>query len=423
MSFMASALKRNKDLTLPSVEAGLGTLNITKDPPKSVYTRKIDKVGENMDIVEMIDASSDRNSQGINLYARGVNPMVTVSYANYGNNGGMQSINRSGKAQASLPYKVMDNGAFRPPLISPQELLPLSRQPRLVTQALTNPSAVNYTKKVLCPESSQMRQVKNETLQRANIRPSAVYNIERSVQDVKPENFVVESPIKISGYSGTKTIDNQTARHLNMTRGLKEDVRIVVATTNPGTFTKSKKIDATIQTDRYLQNTNVKAINTNPKLKGDKNKYVRNHVDLKKNVPVHNVTSNPRKNIDKNKYCLENVNLSRNIPEYNVVSNPRRNIDKNKYTADNIELSRNVPQYTLISNPGGAMGMGSDVYSNTSRSSKLKPKIKAECPEPTQVHTRGMMLGDVRKNEEVKINQGECKRRKDIYSMQVSRYS
>ena len=78
----------------------------------------------------------------IQQFPRGVNPMVSVNYGNSGTNGG-QFTSRPGttgtgqinlgRGQAYLPYRVNREGAFRPPIIPPQDLLPLSRQPRLPT--------------------------------------------------------------------------------------------------------------------------------------------------------------------------------------------------------------------------------------------------------------------------------------------------
>ena len=124
-------------VTLPSVETWGTNMNILRDPPKSIVTRKIDKVGEDSAITEMIDESGNRACEAINVYARGVNPMVSVSYSNYGNNGGggmagsltglSDSFTRlSGAvngAQASLPYKPMNGGAFRPPVRTQEETI------------------------------------------------------------------------------------------------------------------------------------------------------------------------------------------------------------------------------------------------------------------------------------------------------------
>ena len=49
-------------VTLPSVETWGTNMNILKDPPKSIMTRKIDKVGDTSSITEMIDQSGNRAS-------------------------------------------------------------------------------------------------------------------------------------------------------------------------------------------------------------------------------------------------------------------------------------------------------------------------------------------------------------------------
>lgn len=292
MSISFSALKTHKDLTLPSIEMWGTNMNILKDPPKSITTRKIDKVGQDSKITEMIDAAGDRACEAINVYARGVNPSVSVSYTNYGNNGGGSAINRSGQTNASLPYKVNEGGAFRPPVVSPRELLPLSRQPRLVTQAITNPEAINYAKRAMCPDPNSMREVRKLTLEKNNIRPTARYQIERQVQDINPENSIIENPINISGYSGVRTMDVTQTQEQKPGRQI-GDVTYKVITTNPGTLDKSRKIETVMHTDKYLQDLRVKAVTTNPGRKGDGKKYVNKTIELVKNVPTHNATTNP----------------------------------------------------------------------------------------------------------------------------------
>lgn len=290
-----SALRTHKDLTLPSVESWGTNMNIVKDPPKSIYTRKIDKVGQDSKITEMIDGSGDRVCEAINVYARGVNPMVNVSYSNYANNGGGNALTRAGQAMSSLPYKVGDAGAFRPPIINPRDLLPLSRQPRLVTQAITNPQAINYTKRALCPTPDKMKQIRKVTLENNAIRPTAIYKSSKMVKDINPSQYIVEDPINISGYSGVRTQAHRAnLQHRKPVHEIKERTYKVV-TTNPYSDTKSKKVEAVMDTDKYLKDVRYKAVTTNPGRKGDGKKYVNKEMELKKNVPVYNAISNPGK--------------------------------------------------------------------------------------------------------------------------------
>ena len=137
---------KQEHTTLPSVEMWGTNMNILKDPPKALFTRRIDKVGSTQEITRMIgEDSGDRICEMIKVYPRGINPMVSVSYSNYGTNGGQnrqttnagtwgsnKSCNDGRSAylgQAKLPIPLMDNGSFRPPVLRQEDLLPLSRLP------------------------------------------------------------------------------------------------------------------------------------------------------------------------------------------------------------------------------------------------------------------------------------------------------
>ena len=100
---------------------------------------------------EWIDSpeTGDRICEVIKPYARGVNPMVSVMYRGHGGSMGGVVQDRSGVVgtgqsplttvgSGKLPYRVARDGAFRPPVIPPQQLLPLSRQPRNATSCATN---------------------------------------------------------------------------------------------------------------------------------------------------------------------------------------------------------------------------------------------------------------------------------------------
>ena len=54
---MAIQYPKLEKLTLPSVEGFNGSLNILRDPPKSVFTKRIDKVFQNNNFNDLIDFS------------------------------------------------------------------------------------------------------------------------------------------------------------------------------------------------------------------------------------------------------------------------------------------------------------------------------------------------------------------------------
>ena len=104
--------------------AGPEQIHIYRDPPKSVYTRKKEKVNI-ADVMYMIrpdDANSDptRINENILYIARGKNPMVEVDYGNHS----AASTNTSlDNRQASNPYKIE---VVRPPLYPAETRVPLS---------------------------------------------------------------------------------------------------------------------------------------------------------------------------------------------------------------------------------------------------------------------------------------------------------
>lgn len=136
-----SGLRTAPKVTLPSVEMWGTNMNILRDPPKSITTRRRDKVGDTQRIVMEQDGAGSRISENIQVYARGTNPMVTVSYNNSGGT----------TQQASLPYKIQ---TLRPPILSAYDLLPLSRLPRRpihdITARICRPDLIQLSS---CPET------------------------------------------------------------------------------------------------------------------------------------------------------------------------------------------------------------------------------------------------------------------------------
>lgn len=155
MAISYSAIVNYGKVTLPSVESWGTNMNIMKDPTKSIHTRKIDKVGDTSAITSAVDESGDRFCEAINYYARGQNPMVSVSYGQGQNN----------STQAFLPYRIAREGAFRPPIWRQEDLLPLSRLPRIWTEVSTQPYQPIFTMRLRnCGSAEDTREVKTNTL-------------------------------------------------------------------------------------------------------------------------------------------------------------------------------------------------------------------------------------------------------------------
>lgn len=172
--------------TLPSTDGAFGTLNIQRDPPKAIYVPYRQKASEDNMMIDWLN-DTDRFQENILNFQRGVNPMVSVSYGNEGMNGGQNrmsegsgSLNPLGNStQAYLPYSVMKDGEFRPPIIPPEQYLPLSRLPRIYKPIDTNASKVNmYTADMVNDYESNILNEKNcEINSRNSIKPVLTMNV------------------------------------------------------------------------------------------------------------------------------------------------------------------------------------------------------------------------------------------------------
>ena len=160
MVFSYSGLTTQAKVTLPSVEGWMTNNNILKDPPKSYYTRRRDYVGDSNEILNTMSQSRDRYCENILKYPRGRNIMVKVDYSNNGLNGGLGGA-ESRKGMASAPYRVYEDGAFRPPIIRQEQQLPLSRIPYSSVSAYTNKEINNYIKRAKCTDFAKV--IKNKT--------------------------------------------------------------------------------------------------------------------------------------------------------------------------------------------------------------------------------------------------------------------
>ena len=196
--------------TLPSVESWGTNNNIIKDPPRSVFTRRRDKVGTNSMIVEEVETGSDRIAEVIMAYPRGVNPMVGVSYNGQGNAGihsGQALLTRG--QQAKLPYRVAMGGAFRPPVLAPVDLLPLSRMPRLITKVNCTINNPDFRKKLFC--TAEKRTYRPVILNKS-CEAKKTMNIKKPVEVIDRRNTNVRKNVLTLGVEAHKSNPSQGQR-------------------------------------------------------------------------------------------------------------------------------------------------------------------------------------------------------------------
>lgn len=251
---MSIQYPKTEHVTLPSVEQWGTNTNILRDPPKSITTRRIDKVFENTDITQLVDDSGDRICDGINVYARGVNPMVTVSYDNNSNNAGISST-LTNRTQARLPYPAFEGGAFRPPIYTQRDLLPLSRLPRAWFGTTSTPGFIDFSKTQQKP--NDYRAIK-DILNIYDIQPTKTANIGGNiVENFKMLNAIKEDHINIDASSGFHStyLSNYTKENADVYKGVNDEVLNAYAYSNLGKENIASNLEGiSIDQNRYIQN-------------------------------------------------------------------------------------------------------------------------------------------------------------------------
>jgi len=347
---MAIQYPKLEHVTLPSVDGFNGSLNILRDPPKSIFTKRIDKVGQNNDLNNLIDGSSDRMNEGILVYARGVNPMVSVSYNNNSNNAG--SYTNAGARQAYLPYRIADKGAFRPPIRSLRDLMPLSRQPRVWFEALSNPGFIDYAKKKHIP--TKFRVIK-DSLKLEEIKPNYSIKIEKPIlENYKMQNEINDKHISIEALSGHRTMDlsNFTRENIDQYKGIQENYEQVNASTNKQQHRSQNLENIEINKGQYTKDKNYYETLSNPSLEInqgleglsiDKGQYIqdKNYYETLSKPSLHINQGLEGLSIDKEQY-IQDKNY------YDFVVNKGRDINiktLDQLIGNNKENVKDILQY------------------------------------------------------------------------------
>ena len=268
---------KQEHVTLPSVESWGTNMNILRDPPKAIWTRKIDKVSDTQEIQNLIAESGNRICEMIKVYPRGINPMVGVSYSNYGTNGGQnRNFTSSGlfgnnKAccdgrsayigQAKLPYALLDAGAFRPPMRRQEDLMPLSRLPRTSTSAWTAPGFISYAQDRSCYKPNDLRQIQNPI--HTSIRPTATYNIQTPLVEPFEVRQVIDNPLHVAVSSGIRTMDRSERVNSDINRGVKDVLPGNLRTNLAAPGMVSSQVH-TINPEKYTAKITYSNVQTNP---------------------------------------------------------------------------------------------------------------------------------------------------------------
>jgi len=330
-----SGLTNFGKMTLPSVETWGSNMNILRDPPKGIYTRKINKVGQTSEITEMIDEAENRASEVILKYARGVNPCVSVSYDNYGSNGGQgqsaqQGMTSGGITQSYGPYVVGKDGAFRPPIRTKESLTALSRQPRVWTTAFTQPGFTDFSKKMsVCGTAEQTKEVKSNLL-KTNVIPNSYYKIDKPFEQPNEVKYFIQDIVNMPYNTVSSTTDQTVQNVITPLKGLND----AIITYNVDTNLNDSRYYAgdmnEFNPDRYIQNVNEISAFTNNGTNIQVS-YLDENADLsyvKTKDKINAVGRTGISGIEKNEYIHDNIELDRNLPSYDMYTNSKSNEQK-----------------------------------------------------------------------------------------------
>lgn len=339
-----SSLINSGKVTLPSVESWGTNMNIMRDPPKSITTRRRDKVGENNDILKMID-NSDRSAEAILKFARGVNPSVSVSYSN---NGG--SLQNFGNQQAKLPYTINKDGDFHPPVRAPQDLLALSRLPRNVTFAVTNPNMPHFGKEL--PNSRNVRTLSTvkQNIISSSVRPTKSYYLQKPFVEAYETNSMIQPVLQKSADSNISTTNRTITNVLQPSKEINNDVLNAFAQSNLSHHNNNNKSDINnFNKTNFIQDTNAHSVYTNLN-------NINNGISLDQDLSQiktkdytlieYSAPSNMNKRTD---YIHENFELERTLPQYETRTNFNTNGNVS-YFHDDLDLERKLPQYQTRTN-------------------------------------------------------------------------
>lgn len=421
--------------TLPSVDTWNYNMNILRDPPKSITTLKNDKVGQTPEITQMIQDSGDRIGESISMYARGVNPMVSVDYSNNGNNGGQRRGNRASAGladgtsnsgrQSYLPYRILDKGAFRPPIRDQRDLFPLSRLPRVWTSSFTQPGFADFSKKAMVPlRPEDTKGIKQEAqMTRACIRPTATYQIETPVMETYDVKNVIKNPITISASSGIhsqKKINGEMSKPYAqvLDNTLKADVNVNRGRSNNQSNTQLSHMN----TEKYTHDALQGSMGTNKSQNIQRTPInelynVNTEGMIKENFNLSYTT--PHKGYEKQEYMHEAPELERTLPVYETHTNKGMPIHKRFDQVSERELYNNRPSVALMNHEVRGMIQRNDEFDN--RSYNLKPTIQNSLNQDGGFDPRPRMPQVYKENQLIDFDQRKNSFRRSVYEMQHER--
>jgi len=315
----------------------------------------------------------------------------------------------------------MKDGAFKPPIMTKEQLLPLSRQTiGNIQNIFANKEFIDYTKKLRCPTDKD-RAVKENI---PHIPVQAVRTQTKSHQVVEPYEvkYVIQNPIAVSANSGIRTRDLTQQVVQEPLKNIIETPLTSNVITNLGSDYTIKHVNnTTFNTDKYIQEITSSNVISNPNSSlytTDVNSLI-NSVDIK-TKDLNNINYiTPITSYTQDNRIHNDLTLDKRVVEANAITNKTQNIYHNPIQQQyQIPTERNMPVGEIISNKGSNYNQKVDNIS--SRDAKLTYKISANHSfesKPTK-HTLDRFSSNT-----ISGNTEKLDRSKKIVDMQLGRFN
>lgn len=323
---------------IPSVEGWGTNMNIMKDPPKSIYTKRKDKVGTTSHITQQIEDSGDRHNEAILKFARGINQFTDIEYSNNASNIGRGATNNivpGGVVQAKLPNRIMKDGEFRPPVIAPQDLLPLSRPRRPNSSMVTNIDNVDFTQKPYSFEHKEKGREIKKNYNTQSVAPTKTFKIEKTIGQTMKDYIRDRIPMYVSSQKDGGALHYDVVYGDNTkTSAVHEGILQGHYNTQVGNPIQQHNNE--LDTKRYTKETFINPVITT-KTSGISNviddfegdyKQVRNEIP---NVSVSGIKSSTSNNPSQHNY-QNSLSYKKNIPKHSLNTNTKGNGNTNNTT-------------------------------------------------------------------------------------------
>ena len=425
-------IKNHKShLTLPSI-GNWKNLNIKKDPPKSIHTKRKDKVGSDKLIQELHNSSGDRIEENINYYARGVNPMVKVQYSNY--NG----------TPSRLPYRLDIDKNFKPNMEKSDAILgnlkdnwrfkngtksKINELNRLKNKTESfspdfsiddiEPDLVisnsNIRKNIAGPESyeikkgdiSKYEKLKDlQMLQRTigdhldyQVETRKTQNLEKHVEKTYDIEHHIQDKVKYQTNSGERTRDILQRTNADINENyIDKNYNLIDANTIKGselTINNDIMKLSSFNTEKYVDDSLKGIYNTNKKESDYKRTYIKSKYEEKtKNKTLLQGNIETYKNKQKGQdYIHKNIELDKVLPAWKSSTNTSINLQKIIPHEKEIYLDNNRPNTQIQSINRKSIG---DDQMNQGKFVKLNPTIERSTFDPRPNMPRQNMVNNYR---------------------------